>query len=66
MQNMSPWDGENQKLKTSVIGKVVFNRAFNRTEGNLIKAREILRNSYLSRHAAEHVGGEMANVYYER
>ena len=47
------------------IGKVVFNRAFKRTEGNLIKAREILRKSYLSRHAAEHVGGEMANVYFD-
>ena len=43
------------------IGKVVFNRAFKRTEGN----REILRNSYLSRHATEHVGGEMANVYFD-
>ena len=30
------------------IGKVVFNRAFKRTEGNLIKVREILRNSYPS------------------
>ena len=41
------------------------NRAFKRTEGNLIKAREILRKSYLSRHAADHVGGEMANVYFD-
>ena len=47
------------------IGKVVFNRAFKKTEGNLIKAREILRKSYLSRHAAEHVGGELANVYFD-
>ena len=30
-----------------------------------MKARKILRNSYLSRHAAEHVGGEKANVYFD-
>ncbi len=38
------------------VGRVVFNRSFKRTDANLIRAREILRNSYLSRHGGE-VGG---------
>ena len=35
------------------IGKVVFNRNFKRTEGNLTRAKETLRQSYLSRHGRE-------------
>ena len=31
------------------VGKVVFNKSHRRTEGNVIRAKEILRNSYLSR-----------------
>ena len=41
------------------IGKVVFNRNHRRTEANLIRARQILRESYLERHG----GGES---YLER
>ena len=45
------------------IGRVVFNRGFRRTEGNLIKAKETLRNSYyLSRREAN---VEPANIYFD-
>ena len=44
------------------IGRVVFNRGFRRTEGNLIKAKETLRNSYLSRREAN---VEQANIYFD-
>ena len=47
-------------------GKVVFSRAFKRTEGNLIRAKEILRNSYLSRHGAEMNNAEAANIYFDQ
>ena len=39
------------------IGKVVFNRNHKRTDANLIRARAILREAYLSRHAGEAGGG---------
>ena len=44
------------------IGRVIFYRGFRRTEGNLIKAKETLRNSYLSRHEAN---VEPANIYFD-
>ena len=42
------------------VGKVVFNTAFKRTEG------EILRNSYLSRHGAEMNNAGAANIYFDQ
>ena len=44
------------------VGRVVFNRSFKRTDANLIRAREILRNSYLFRQGDEAGGAEQANV----
>ena len=44
------------------IGRVVFDRGFRKTEGNLIKAKETLRNSYLSRREAN---VEPANIYFD-
>ena len=46
------------------VGRVVFSRGFKRTDANLIRAREILRNSYLSRQGGEVGGAEQANVYF--
>ena len=48
------------------VGRVVFNRSFKRTDANLIRAREILRNSYLSRHGGEVGGAGPANVYFDQ
>ena len=48
------------------MGRVVFNRNFKRTDANLIRAREILRNSYLSRHGDEVGGAEQANVCFDQ
>ena len=48
------------------VGKVVFNRSLKRTDANLITAREILGNSYLSRHGDEAGGVEQANVYFDQ
>ena len=54
------------------VGKVVFNRAFRRTEANLIRARETLKQAFLSRHeggaereAANIVYEEAANIYFD-
>lgn len=46
------------------IGKVVFNRNFKRSETNLIRAREILKNAYLSRHGGDYL--EPANIYFDQ
>ena len=48
------------------VVKVVFNRSFKRTDANLIIAREILGNSYLSRQANVASGVEQANVYFDQ
>ena len=49
------------------VGRVVFNRSFKRIDdANLIRAREILRNSYLSRHGDGVGGAEPANVYFDQ
>ena len=48
------------------VGRVVFNRSFKKTDANLIIAREILRNSYLSRLGDEAGGVEQANVYFDQ
>ena len=45
------------------VGKVVFNRAFRRTEVNLIRARETLKQAFLSRHEGERASeGRLAEV----
>ena len=46
------------------VGKVVFDRSHRRTEANLIRAREILKKAFLSRHEE---GGEReaANIFFE-
>ena len=48
------------------IGRVVFNRQHRRTEPNLIRARKILRESYLSRHGGRNEGEEPANIYFDQ
>ena len=46
------------------VGRVVFNRNFRRTDANLIRAREILKKAYLSRHGKEY--NEPANIYFDQ
>ena len=46
------------------IGRIVFNRNFKRTDANLIRAREILKRAYLSRHGGEF--NEPANIYFDQ
>ena len=53
--SMWPWGGES---------KVVFNRSFRRTEANLIRAKDILKRAFLSRHEEE-AGREATNTFYE-
>ena len=48
------------------IGKVVFNRNHKRTEANLIRARQILRESYLERHGGGVAGEDLANIYFDQ
>ena len=48
------------------IGGVVFDRNHRRTEPNLIRARKILRESYLSRHGGGNGGEELANIYFDQ
>ena len=48
------------------IGKVVFNRNHKRTEANLIRARQILRESYLERHGGGVAEEELANIYFDQ
>ncbi len=48
------------------IGKVVFNRNHKRTEANLIRARQILRESYLERHGGGAAEEELANIYFDQ
>ena len=43
------------------VGKVVFDRSHRRTEANLIRAREILKKAFLSRHE-EGADEEAANI----
>ena len=45
-----------RELEPQDIGKEVFHRTFRRSEANLIRARKILRDSYLSRH----------NIYFDQ
>ena len=45
---------------------MVFNRNHRRTEPNLIRARKILRESYLSRHGGSNDGEELANIYFDQ
>ena len=47
-------------------GKVVFNKTHRRTEGNVIRAKEIFRNSYLSRHGGAVQNTEAANIYFDQ
>ena len=46
------------------VGKVVFDRSHRRTEANLIRAREILKKAFLSRHE-EGAEREAANIFFE-
>ena len=46
------------------VGKVVFDRSHRRTEANLIRAREILKKAFLSRHE-EVAEREAANIFFE-
>ena len=48
------------------IGKVVCNRSHKRTDANVIRARAVLREAYLSRHAGEAGGAEQANIYFDQ
>ena len=48
------------------IRKVVFNRSHKRTDANLIRARAVLREAYLFRHAGEAGGVEQANIYFDQ
>ena len=48
------------------IGKVVFNRNHRRTDANLIRARAILREAYLSSHAGDAGAVEQANIYFDQ
>ena len=48
------------------IGKVVFNRNHRRTDANLIRARAILREAYISRHAGDAGAVEQANIYFDQ
>ena len=45
------------------VDKVVFNRSFCRTEANLIRAKDILKKAFLSRHE-EAAGREATNTFY--
>ena len=54
------------------VGKVVVNRTHRRSEANLIRAREILKKAFLSRHdegaereTANIVFEEAANIYFD-
>ena len=48
------------------IGKAVFNRGFRRSEANLIRAKKVLRDSYISRHEGEALNNEIANIYFDQ
>ena len=55
-----------RELEPQDIGRVVFNRNHRRTEPNLIRARKILRESYLSRHGGSNDREEPANIDGEK
>ena len=42
------------------------NRNHKRTEANLIRARQILRESYLERHGGAVAGEDLANIYFDQ
>ena len=48
------------------IGRVVFDRKFKRTDSNLIRARKILREAYLTRHGHGNNEAEAANIYFDQ
>jgi diphthamide synthase (EF-2-diphthine--ammonia ligase) len=48
-------------------GRVTFNKSHRRTEPNVIRAKEILRKSYIDRHSGVNIGElatELVNLYY--
>ena len=48
------------------VGRVVFDRNHRRSDANIIRARELLRNAYMERHGRDLIPQEPANIYFDQ